>query len=162
MGTSTIRADGAGAAPGDDGAGEQRLRLRRWLRAAGGSAQGAAPVQLVEELEREVALLREENARLRVARERTSDRPVNERVLGALRLMRDDADDTDDPADDDGGDEAWQLLTECMLLRDGLVDACSELERGARELRRRLETILPGAEGAKAAALVGDELEGSA
>jgi len=161
MGTSTIRADGAGAAPGDDGAGEQQPRLRRWLRAAGGSAQGAAPVQLVEELEREVALLREENARLRVARERTGDRPVNERVLGALRLLRDD--DAADPADDDGGgDEAWQLLTECMLLRDGLVDACGELERGARELRRRLETILPGAEGAQAEALVGDELEGSA
>lgn len=159
MGTSTSRAHGAGAAPGDDGAGEQP-RMRRWLRAAGGSAQSAAPVQLVEELEREVALLREENARLRVARERTSDRPVNERVLGALRLLRDE--EPDDPAEDDGGDEAWELLTECMLLRDGLVDACSELERGARELRRRLETILPGAEGAKAEALVGDDLEGSA
>lgn len=157
MGTSTIRADGAGAASGDGGEGEQP-RLRRWLRAAGGSAQGGAPAQLVEELEREVALLREENARLRVARERTGDRPVNERVLGALRLLRDG--DADEPADDDGEtDDAWELLTECMLLRDGLVDACAELERGAGELRRRLETILPGSEAAKAGALVGDDLE---
>lgn len=156
MGTSRITADGAGAASGDGGDGEQRLRLRRWLRAAGGSAHGAAPAQLVEELEREVALLREENARLRVARERTGDRPVNERVLGALRLLRDD--DAEQPDDAGAGEEAWELLTECMLLRDGLVDACGELERGARELRRRLESILPGSEGAKAEALVGDDL----
>jgi hypothetical protein len=143
MGTSTI--GGAGAAEG--------TRLRRWLRAAGAPAQRAAPAELVEELEREVALLREENARLRVAAERAGGRPVNERVRGAVALLRSGEGDGPD------GDEPWELLTECMLLRDGLIDACAELERGARALRRRLESILPASEGASAELLVGDELE---
>jgi hypothetical protein len=151
MGTSTFKAVGAAvAAPGDAGR-ARRARLWRSLRAAGAGAQHAAPVQLVEELEREVALLREETARLRVAGERAGERPVNERVRAALPSLA--------PQDAPDGDEPWELLTECMLLRDGLVDACGELERGARELRRRLESILPGAEGARTEALVSDELE---
>jgi hypothetical protein len=86
-----------------------------------------------------------------VAGERAGERPVNERVRAALPSLA--------PQDAPDGDEPWELLTECMLLRDGLVDACGELERGARELRRRLESILPGAEGARTEALVSDELE---
>lgn len=130
-------------------------RLRRWLRAPAGAGQTTAPAALVEELEREVALLREENARLRVARERMAARPVNERVRDTLPLLRAEA-----SADD--ADEPWAVLTECMLLRDSLADACRELERGARELRRRLEAILPAAEGARPEALVGDDLQDAA
>lgn len=156
MGISTTSRD-AGAAASDGGTdGLPEPRLRRWLRTNGG-AQGGAPAELVEELEQEVALLREENARLRVARERAADRPVNERVRDTLPLLRAEP----DGAGDDG-DEPWELLTECMLLRDSLADACWEIERGARELRRRLESILPGSEGARAEALVGDDLQDAA
>src|SRR5262245_5402347 len=100
MGTSTIKAGGAAAPPSDGAERSHRPGLRRWLRAAGGGGAGRGePTQLVEELEREVALLREENARLRVARERLADRPVNERVRAALPLLaREDAD----------GDEPWE------------------------------------------------------
>jgi len=113
-------------------------RLRSWLRASGGEKDAGA-VQQLEQLECEVALLREENARLKVGREHVRDRPVNERVRAALPALggRDDPD----------GDEPWAVLTECMLLRDELADACRELERGARELRGRLETLIPDAEG---------------
>ena len=82
--------------------------------------------------------MREENARLKVAREHAGDRPVNERVRAAFLALRGEEDPT--------GDGPWEVLTECMLLRDGLVDACRELERGAAELRARLETLLPDVE----------------
>lgn len=158
MGISTTSRDaGASAAPDGGMDGSSALRLRRWLR-ANGSAQDGAPTELVEQLEQEVALLREENARLRVARERTADRPVNERVRDMLPLLRAQG----DGADDDDSDEPWELLTECMLMRDSLADACWEIERGARELRQRLESILPGSEGARAEALVSDDLKDAA
>jgi hypothetical protein len=120
-----------------------RARVIRLLRVPTGERVGTANEQL-EQLEREVMLLREENARLKVAREHARDRPVNERVRAAFQASQRE----DDP--DGDGDEPWEVLTECMLLRDGLVDACRELERGARELRARLETLLPGAEGTDA------------
>lgn len=151
MGTSRIDGADAAAAPREGVAPSRRPGLHRWLRAAGGGVRRAEPPTAVEELESEVALLREENARLRVARERAAERPVNERVRAALPLLRE--------AGGDIGDEPWELLTECMLLRDGLADACRELEHGARELRLRLESILPGAEDATPAAVMSDDLE---
>lgn len=136
MGDSGKAADAARASA--DGMDRPGRVLGRWLRAPGGE-RGAAGSEQLEQLEREVVLLREENARLKVAREQAEDRPVNERVRAAL-LSAHRANELD-------RDEPWAVLTECMLLRDGLVDACRELERGARELRGRLETILPNAEG---------------
>jgi hypothetical protein len=132
--------------------GTTRMGLRGWLRSAG-AGEDAASGEAVDQLEREVALLREENARLKVTRER-ADRPVNERVRAMLSTPRGEG--------DPDADEPWEILTECMLLRDGLVDACRELERGARELRGRLETLLPNAEGEGAAACSSDDLEGVA
>jgi len=156
MGISTTKGDVGVGPVSSDGAQQARAAgLRRWLRTTGAGGHGAAPGALVEELERELALLREENARLRVARERASGRPVNERVRDMLPLLRSELGAPD-------GDEPWELLTECMLMRDSLADACLELERGARELRRRLESILPGSEGARAEALVGDDLKDAA
>jgi len=140
MGDSRKAADAARAsADGMDRS--ARTLLGRWLRASGGE-RGRADGEQLEQLERELMLLREENARLKVGREQAAERPVNERVRAALPALRRE--------DDPDGDEPWAVLTECMLLRDGLVDACRELERGARELRGRLETLLPGAEGADA------------
>jgi hypothetical protein len=140
MGDSRKAADAAPAlANGTDRS--ARTRVRWLLRASTRERDGAANDQL-EQLEREVMLLREENARLKVTREHARDRSVNERVRAAFPASRRD--------DDPDGDEPWEVLTECMLLRDGLVDACRELERGARELRARLETLLPGAEGTDA------------
>jgi len=126
-------------------------RLRALWHVSGGAGDPAAAEQLGE-LEREVALLREENARLKLARERAGNRPVNERVRAALPPPR-----SGEEAD---GEDPWEVLTEGMLLRDALLDACDELERGARELRMRLETLLPSAEGA--ALRTSDDFEGVA
>ena len=150
MGTSTI--DRVGAAPGPGGADVQAPvpRLLRRLRAAGGGGSARSePARLVEELESELALLREENARLKVARQRTGDRPLTERVRELLPV----------PSAEGGtGDEPWELLTECLMLRDGLLDACHEIERGMRETRRRLDEIFPPAEGAVEADAVAEPL----
>jgi hypothetical protein len=149
MGDSTQVADAALASV-DGMDSSPGIRLRRWLRVAGGEGKDATASEQLAELEREVTLLREENARLKVAREHAGDRPVNERVRAALPRREEDPD----------GDEPWEILTECMLLRDGLVDACRELERGARELRGRLETLLPNAEGAGDDARPSKDFEG--
>jgi hypothetical protein len=131
MGDSRNDAADAASASVDGTDRSPRTRLRGWLRASGGQRDSAAAEQLV-------ALLREENARLKMSREHARDRPVNERVRAAFPTL---------PSEDDPAGDPWEVLTECMLLRDGLVDACRELERGARELRVRLETLLPNAEG---------------
>lgn len=152
MGTTRMEAASAATAPGGGTRRSPGSRLRGWLHGAG-AAEEPGPGEAVDQLEREVTLLREENARLKVARER-ADPPVNERVRAMLSSPRGEgALDADEP---------WEILTECMLLRDGLVDACRELERGARELRGRLETLLPNAEGEGPAARSSDDLEGVA
>ncbi|MGN6189082.1 MAG: hypothetical protein ACTHOE_09295 [Conexibacter sp.] len=135
MGSS--RTDAAGDATASNGTERsRRTGLRGLLRAAGAPDEAVASAQLAE-LEREVALLREENARLKVARAHASDRPLNERMRALF------------PAAPDGdGEDTWEALTECMLLREVLLDACRELEQGAGELRARLETLLGDAVGA--------------
>jgi hypothetical protein len=109
-------------------------RWLRWFRAAGGTAPPSAQEQRLEELESELALLREENARLKVKQQQPGMRPLQERVRELLPPGG--APDRDD-------DEPWELLTSCLMLRDGLIDACREIEQGMRETRRRLDAILP-------------------
>jgi hypothetical protein len=141
MGTSTI----------DRMAGPRWLR---WFRAAGGSSSSpSGQSRQLEELMSELALLREENARLKVQQERPRERPVNERVRELLPL----GDEAPQSAD---SDEPWELLTDCLMLRDGLVDACREIEEGMRETRRRLDAILPeGGRGEPVMPLRSDEFE---
>jgi len=38
-------------------------------------------------------------------------------------------------------DEPWELLTDCLLLRDGLIEACREIEAGVRATRERLDEL---------------------
>jgi hypothetical protein len=143
--------EAAGAATASNGRDRSRWgRLRGLVRVSGGD-RDAGPAGQLDELEREVALLREENARLKVARAHAADRLVNERVRAAFPPPRGE--------DEPGGEDPWEVLTEGMLLRDALVDACRELEQGARELRTRLETLLPGAEGVSADVRPSDDFE---
>jgi hypothetical protein len=125
---------GAATAP-ECGERSRRARLRGLLRAAGGRDEATSDGH-AEELEQEIALLREENARLKLAREHAEDRPLNERLRAALAAAGNGGETDSD------GEEPWEVLTECMLLRETMLDACRELERGAAELRTRLETLL--------------------
>ncbi len=152
MGTSTADRMDRASAPIGAARPSGTPRWLHWLRAAGGAGPPSAQSRVVAELESELALLREENARLKVTQQRTRDRPVNERVRELLpphgQLGR-------------NGDESWELLTDCLLLRDGLIDACREIEQGMRATRTRLDELLPdGSRECEAAeTLLRDDLE---
>lgn len=110
------------------------LRVVAWLRSLGAATRKTpqrAHARLVEELEVEVALLREENTRLKLKHQRARSRPVHERVHELLPHRADGATDG----------EPWELLADCWLLREDLTDACREIERSVRETRKRLESI---------------------
>jgi hypothetical protein len=136
-----------------DRAGAHRRGAAHWLRRLRGGAAPAADARLVEELERELALLREEHARLAVSRQRERERPAHERVRELLPFHQ---------RDGHGGADAWELLTDCLLLRDGLIEACRELEAGMRETRERLEALLPQSESEQAEAALHADLESAA
>ena len=38
-------------------------------------------------------------------------------------------------------EEAWSLVTECLVLRDGLLDACHEIEQTMNGIHRRLAAL---------------------
>lgn len=38
-------------------------------------------------------------------------------------------------------EEAWSLVTECLVLRDGLLDACREIEQTMDGIQRRLVAL---------------------
>lgn len=41
-------------------------------------------------------------------------------------------------------EETWSLFTECLVIRDGLLDACGEIERTMGSLQRRLGALPAG------------------
>lgn len=114
-------------------------RSRGWLRGGGGDQDSG---RLVEQLEAEVALLREENARLKIRDARGGERPWDAR-------MRDLVPGEQPP--DLRGDDAWALLTECQVLRTTLVDACRDVEAAMAQIRGRLEALPDPGRGGKAA-----------
>lgn len=112
----------------------RRARAAAWLRGAGAGAGEGTARSLVEELEAEVALLREENARLKI------------------RTARDGARRWDLPGPEAAGsaapvtareDAVWELMTECRVLRTALVDACRDVDAAMRQLRERLDALPP-------------------
>lgn len=93
-----------------------------------------ADAKVLEDLHTELSLLREENARLRVERERTPD--VGQ-VIERMRNL---------PATSfsgEEGDEAWHLLTEGFVMRDALIDVCDEIQQAMVTLKSRLHSIVP-------------------
>lgn len=110
------------------------IHVMGWLRSLGAATRRtpqSTHARLVEELEIELSLLREENMRLKMKHQRARDRPVHERVHELLPHRADGATDG----------EPWELLADCWLLRDDLTDACREIERSVRETRKRLESL---------------------
>lgn len=133
MDAGTSGADGGGSSGDESQEIRRRGGMSRWLH--GAVARGDARAErLVEELEAEVALLREENARLRTRSERRGGRPWGVQ-MGDLVPGR---------ASQDGrADDASELLTECRILRTELLDACRDVEHAVREIRGRLEQLQP-------------------
>lgn len=111
-----------------------RRATDRWA----GSAESLAA------LEAELVLLREENARLKIASHRES--PDVTALLNRTRAVRSATVDHDSASD-----EVTQLLVEALVIRESLMEICEELERSMVAFQAKL--------GALAAATAHDELE---
>lgn len=84
------------------------------------------------ELEMELALLREENARLKVERHR---RPDPGRIIDRMRDLREGShfEQTDD--------EVSRGMVECLSLRDCLLEACQEIQQAMQGMQSRIGTL---------------------
>lgn len=120
-----------------------------WLRGSG--ADGRDGGMVVEQLEAELALLREENARLNIRRARAGAPLFDEHERE--RARESEARTAESRGSADGaGEDAWELMTECHLLRTTLLEACHDAERALQRIRQRLDALAPpGAADAAAA-----------
>jgi hypothetical protein len=108
-----------------------RSRFRALIGGRSNVAEGAE-AELVQALDAEVTLLREENARLRSAQEGAAD-PA--RVIARLSQLSSRQDDAD------LGDDAWHVLTAGLVLRDTLLEVCGEIARAMTVQEGRLRTL---------------------
>jgi hypothetical protein len=87
------------------------------------------------ELEMELALLREENARLKVEQHRPADAG---RMIDRMRHF--ERTHCSGQPDQAGGADRGpaEAVEELVLMRDGLVEACREIQRSSQAIRGRL------------------------
>ena len=112
---------------------EPFARFRRSLDRIRIDADAAKPGEEdEEELRLELTLLREENARLKASRHRPSDVGM---LIEQLRLVAGNGGEAE------ALDEAWSLLTECLVIREGLERACTEIQAAIGSVQQRLRTL---------------------
>lgn len=91
--------------------------------ASGDSAAAQSPDD-IEQLEADIALLREDNARLRLAQARPSDPG---RLIERLRVAAETSPYSDPRDAESLRDETWQQLADAVLVRNMLIDVCAEI-----------------------------------
>lgn len=110
----------------------QRPRRRRRLKRMPARGTNAAQAESLQEARAELALLREENARLSAA----VHEPANlGRLVARARALAAAQDGRD------GGDEVAQMLIDGVVLRESLLEVCRELERSIAAVKARLDGI---------------------
>ncbi|HYB28981.1 MAG TPA: hypothetical protein VEF89_20380 [Solirubrobacteraceae bacterium] len=100
-----------------------------------GNGDAQAPTDSLDDrdsLRLEVMLLREEVARLRAERHRSADIGT---LIDQLRELGAGSGEADME------DEVWSLLAEMMVFREGLEQACIELESAVGAVRRHLGSL---------------------
>src|ERR1700727_78120 len=107
---------------------------RRFWRTRGDAhpAPGDDAAQEEIALQLQVMLLSEENARLKSERRRPSD-------LGTLIAQMRELPDQEGPGE--VLDEAWTMLSECLVIRQGLEQACAEIQVAISGVRERLGSL---------------------
>lgn len=136
--------DKLGCQPSD--ARRRRAAVARLLRmgVSDGAKSSSDEMAAMSELETELALLREENARLKVERHRPTDAG---HVIERMRALTQEAStaepDAGSPSSVDGG----QAFAECLALREGLMHACQEAQQAMQMIRGRLEALTDGIDG---------------
>ena len=113
-----------------DRANVPRRRRFRTLSAARGR-EGVSGQSLREALA-ELALLREENARLSAA---AHEPPSLGRLVGRLRSLDRETYGAGD------GDDVAQMLVDGVVLRESLLEVCRELERATAAVKARLDAL---------------------
>ena len=117
---------------------------RRMVRFRGLGDGEIAPGSLDDEseLRLQVMLLREENARLKTARHQPTG--VGS-TLERVRMLNAQA----SPAD--AADDAWALLTDCLVIREGLQQVCVEMQEAITAIQHRLDALAMSFEDARPA-----------
>jgi hypothetical protein len=90
------------------------------------------------ELETELALLREENAWLKVERHRPPD---TGRIVESMRELGQAPNAPADESEASSATDPARTLAECLALRDGLLEACKEVQQAMQGLRSRLSGL---------------------
>lgn len=118
----------------------RRAAVARLLRmgVSDGGNSSAGDVVTMGELEAELALLREENARLKVERHRPTDAG---HVIERMRSLRQDTPGEQSDGEPSRPVEEAQALADCLDLREGMMDACQEAQRAMQGIRGRLEAL---------------------
>jgi hypothetical protein len=102
--------------------------------------RGTEPPAENVDLELEAIQLREENARLRMARSRRSEIGT---AIDELRLVAVECEG------DESGDDVWSTIADLLVIREGIAQACLEMELALASVRERL-ALLPTLDGARA------------
>jgi hypothetical protein len=123
------------------------LRFLRRLADVGAGSQGEVGKGSLDALEAELALLREENARLRA--EQASAPPAGQ-LIELVRGLGQNG-----HTGGDVEDEAWQVLSEVLVMRNVLADICQEVSSAMNRFEDRLRSLDPSF---PAAPESGDEL----
>jgi hypothetical protein len=90
------------------------------------------------ELETELALLREENAWLKVERHRPPD---TGRIVESMRELGQALQTPAGESEASSATDPARTLVECLALRDGLLEACKEVQQAMQGLRSRLSGL---------------------
>ena len=106
-------------------------RFRR-VRGDAHPAPGDNAAQEEIALKLQVMLLSEENARLKAERHRPSD-------IGTLIDQMRELGEQEGPGE--VLDEAWTMLSECLVIRQGLEQACAEIQVAIAGVRERLGSL---------------------
>ncbi len=121
---------GDGLTPADEPLGRFRRRFERFKGVGDPEALPGSPNDEIE-LKLQLMLLREENARLKAARFQPADTGT---VIDRVRLLG-------AAADGELMDDAWALLGDCLVIREGLDEVCVELQNAIASIRERLEAL---------------------
>ena len=116
-----------------------RRRLERF-RGLGDAEITPGAIDDESELRLQVMLLREENARLKAARHQPAGAGS---AIDRIRLLNSQ---TSGPEVADG---AWGLLTDCLVIREGLDQVCVEMQQAISAIQERLAALTLSFEGAR-------------
>ena len=115
------------------------IRLLR-LVVSGGVRSSSGETSALGELETELALLREENARLKVERHRPPDAG---RIIERMRHLEQASHLERRDEEGSQASEAGQAVPEYLAIREGLLEACHEIQQAMQGIRSQLGGLSP-------------------